>query len=74
MLCRAVTRAFLLENGALYGVCMAIFTIVKGNYLLGFTNISKILSNLINSGPFALTHTSKVAHSPCAPAPLKMVQ
>ena len=30
MLCRAVTRAFLLENGALYGVCMAIFTIVKG--------------------------------------------
>ena len=30
MLCRAVARAFLLEDGALYGVCMAIFTIVKG--------------------------------------------
>ena len=72
MLCRAVTRAFLVENGALYGVCMAIFTIVKG--LIGFTNLSKISSNSMNSGPFASTHTSKVAHLPCAPAPLSMVQ
>jgi hypothetical protein len=42
--------------------------------LLGFTNLSKILSNSMNSGLFAPTHTSKVAHSPCAPAPLSMVQ
>ena len=72
MLCRAVTRAFLLENGALYGGLYGHIYYCKR--LLGSTNLSKISSNSMNSGPFASTHTSKVAHSPCAPAPLSMVQ
>ena len=68
MLCRAVTRAFLLENGALYGDLYGHIYYCKR--LLGFTNLSKISSNSMDFGPFASTHTSKVAHSPCTPAPL----
>jgi hypothetical protein len=72
MLCRAVTRAFLLENGALYdGLYGHIYYCKR---LLGFINLSKISSSSMNSGPFASNHTSKVAHSPCALAPLSMVQ
>jgi hypothetical protein len=72
MLYRAVTRAFSLENGALYGDLYGHIYYCKR--LLCSTNLSKISSNSMNSGPFASTHTSKVAHLPCAPAPLSMVQ
>ena len=72
MLCRAVARAFLLENGALYGDLYGHIYYCKR--LLGFTNLSKISYNSMNSGPFASTHTSKVAHSPCALVPLSMIQ
>jgi hypothetical protein len=72
MLYRALTRAFLLENGALYGDLYGHIYYCKR--LLGSINLSKISSSWMNSGPFASTHISKVAHSPCALAPLSMVQ
>jgi hypothetical protein len=63
---------FFLENGALYGDLHGHIYYCKR--LLGSTNLSNFLCNSMHSGPFASTHTSKVAHSPCAPAPLSTVQ